>query len=155
SIDLTPTGGSSPYTYSWSNGATTQDLTGLGAGTYTVTLTDANGCTATTTVILTEPGILGDNFSLSTYAGGFNVTCVGNDGSIDLTVSGGATPYTYSWNNGATSEDLTNLSAGKYIVTITDVNGCSVIDSATLVQTGNLAVVLNSPPFGGTDEISC
>lgn len=121
-IDITISGGTAPFAYSWSNGPTTEDITGLSAGTFSVTVTDANGCTATANGTVNDlPGTL----SLD----GFNVTdeiCANNQGGIDITISGGTAPYSYNWSNGPTSEDISNLSTGSYDVTITDANGCSV-----------------------------
>ncbi|NDJ00142.1 hypothetical protein GWA97_13745, partial [Flavobacterium sp. LaA7.5] len=128
-VDLTVTGGTAPYTFVWNNTATTEDLTGLSAGTYDVTVTDANGCTATASVTVTEPTIL--------TAGGVatNVSCNGgNNGTVDLTVTGGTAPYTYAWSNTATTEDLTGLSAGTYDVTVTDANGCTATASVTVTE---------------------
>src|SRR5438093_13662995 len=90
SIDLTVSGGTPAYTYLWSNGATTEDLTNRPAGTYNVTITDANGCTITGGTTLTQPSAL---ILTNTKT---NVTCNGfNNGSINLTVSGGVSPYSY------------------------------------------------------------
>ena len=108
-IDLTVVGGTAPHTFLWSNGATTEDLTNLTAGTYTVTVTDANGFTATSSTTITQPPAL----VLTPIA--TDVQCNdGSDGDIDLTVSGGTAPYTYAWSNGATTQDLTNVPAGTY-----------------------------------------
>jgi hypothetical protein len=122
SIDLTVTGGTGSHTYAWSNGATTEDLSGLAAGSYSVTVTDANGCTASLgpiTISQTAPFTLSETH--------VNVSCFnGSNGSIDLTVTGGAGSYTYVWSpGGATTQDLTGLVAGSYSVTVTDDNGCS------------------------------
>jgi large repetitive protein len=100
--DLTVSGGTAPYNYSWSNAATTEDLTGLAAGTYTVTITDANGCSTTASVTITQPAS-----GLTAAISGTNVLCFGNaTGAADLTVSGGTAPYNYNWSNSATTEDL-------------------------------------------------
>src|SRR2546423_14841340 len=118
SIDLTVSGGLTPYTYAWSTGATSQDLSALGAGNYSVTVTDGNGCTAPLIVTITEAA---EMFSPATHV---TVLCNGQStGSIDLTVSGGVTPYTYAWSTGATSQGLSALGAGNYSVTGTDGNG--------------------------------
>ncbi|RXG20255.1 beta strand repeat-containing protein, partial [Leeuwenhoekiella aequorea] len=124
SIDLAVVGGTASYTYLWSNGATTEDLSGLTAGTYDVTVTDANGCTATASIQVNEPTIL-------TASGvATAVSCNGgSDASIDLAVVGGTTSYTYLWSNGATTEDLSGLTAGTYDVTVTDANGCTATAS--------------------------
>ncbi len=130
SIDLTVTGGTSPYTYSWTGGATTQDRTNLAAGTYTVTVTDANSCTKTISATITEPSAL----SLSTTK--TDATCGNSNGSIDLTVTGGTSPYTYNWGGGITTQDRTNLAAGTYTVTVTDANSCTKTVSATVNNIG-------------------
>jgi hypothetical protein len=128
SIDLTVTGGAAPYSYAWSNGATTQDLTGLVAGDYTVTVTDAGGCTAARSVAIAQPSA-----ALTLSATHVDVACFGSaTGSIDLTVTGGTPPYLHSWSNGATSEDLSGLVADVYSVTVTDASGCSAMRSVTI-----------------------
>ncbi|MBW2962683.1 beta strand repeat-containing protein, partial [Mesonia aestuariivivens] len=128
-IDLTVSGGTPPYTFVWSNTATTEDLTGLAAGTYEVTVTDDNGCTATESVEVTEPAVL------SASAVATNISCNGgNNGAVDLTVTGGTAPYTYAWNNTATTEDITGLTAATYSVTVTDSKGCTATSSITITE---------------------
>ena len=142
SIDLTVTGGTSPYTYLWSNNATIQDPLNLLAGTYSVTVTDANGCTATTSATITQPAAV---LALSTAQ--VNVLCNGNNsGSIDLSVTGGTSPYTYLWSNNATIQDPLNLVAGTYSVTVTDTNGCTATVSTTLIEPTTLILVTASTP---------
>ncbi len=126
-INLTVSGGTSPYTYSWSNGATTEDITGLAAGDYTVTITDANGCTTSLPVTVET-----DVSTITVTPVITNTTCTASIGAINLTVSGGTAPYTYSWSNGATTEDITGLAAGDYTVTITDANGCTTSKPVTV-----------------------
>ncbi|NBP30413.1 MAG: adhesin, partial [Flavobacteriia bacterium] len=129
SINLTVTGGTAPYTYAWSNNTTQEDPSNLAAGTYTVTVTDANGCTATTTVTITQPSNLTSSYTQ------VNVLCFGNGtGSINLTVSGGVAPYTYAWSNNTTQEDPQNLLAGVYTVVATDANGCTTTQTVTITQ---------------------
>lgn len=131
SIDLNPVGGTPSYSYSWSNGSGSQDPSGLSAGNYTVTITDANGCTSNAvTAIIGEPST-----PLSSTIAVVDAQCFGeNSGAIDLSPSGGTSPYTFAWNNGATSEDLNNVASGSYNVTITDNNGCTSTNSATINQ---------------------
>lgn len=149
-IDLTVSGGTSPYTYLWSNGNTTQDLTNIGAGTYTVTVTDANSCIASLSQTLTAPS------AISASAVVTNVTCSGgNNGAIDLTVSGGTSPYTYLWSNGTTTEDITGVVANTYSVVITDANGCTFNISSTISQPAlaltSSGIVTNVTCFNGND----
>ncbi|WP_299118178.1 Ig-like domain-containing protein, partial [uncultured Winogradskyella sp.] len=124
------TGGLGNFTYLWSNGETTQFISGLAAGTYTVTVSDIDtGCDSVSSTTVNEPTALSTGIAVT------DVACHGeNTGSLDLTVNGGTTDYTFLWSNGATTEDITNLSAGTYSVTITDANGCTITDSATVEQ---------------------
>jgi len=130
SINLTVTGGTAPYTYAWSNNTALEDPTGLAAGTYTVTVTDANGCTATTTVTITEPAS-----AVSVTTQSQNILCLNGTGSVSSTPSGGVSPYTYSWTNNATTQNITNLQAGSYTVTVQDANGCTAQSTGTVVTT--------------------
>ncbi|WP_207425768.1 gliding motility-associated C-terminal domain-containing protein, partial [Pedobacter sp. SYSU D00535] len=141
-IDITVTGGTAPYTYAWSNGATTEDLTGLAAGTYTVTVSDKNGITATTAATITEPSAL---LAVSVTSKTDVFVKGASTGAVDITVTGGTAPYTYSWSNGATTEDLTGVSAGTYTVTVTDKNGVATTASATITEpSALLAAVVTS-----------
>ncbi|MBI2270087.1 MAG: SprB repeat-containing protein, partial [Bacteroidetes bacterium] len=121
--------GTSPYIYSWSNGQTTQTATGLNASVYTVTVTDNTGCTSIrTTEIFNNTGNVSINTALQ------NILCPGgNTGSSTATGTGGTGPYIYSWINGQSNANATGLKTGTYIVTATDVNGCS--NAVTIVIT--------------------
>lgn len=126
-INLTVTGGTEPYTYQWSNGATTEDLENLATGSYSVTVTDANGCKATTSLFLRENNTLTLSYTVT------QTSCLDDGtGAINLNVGGGTAPYTFVWDNGATTEDLSNLTAGQYKVIITDSNGCSITTTITV-----------------------
>ena len=148
-IDLTATG-VSPFTYAWTDGAATEDRTGLAVGTYSVTVTDAQGCTASTSATITTPSVI-----LGVSATMTNVNCNGGTtGAINITATGGSTPYTYNWGGGITTEDRTALAAGTYSVTVTDANGCTVTLSKTIAQPAalNLSTVLTQVSCtGGTD----
>jgi len=121
--------GAPAFVYSWSNGSTTQDLSGLASGSYTLTLTDANGCTIVYTDSVSSP--------LSTLSSSSTVTDESapgaNDGIIDLQVAGGTSPYSYQWSNGATTQNISGVGSGPYSVTITDSNGCTLVQNLTLV----------------------
>ena len=128
------TGGTTPYTYAWSNAATTASITGVAAGTYSVTITDANGCLDTSSVTITQPESLIASASVDS-----NVTCFGYmDGSAYTSATGGTSPYTYSWTNGDTTSSITGLSIGNHTVTITDANGCSDTASVNISQLNDL-----------------
>ncbi|MCX6198674.1 MAG: gliding motility-associated C-terminal domain-containing protein [Bacteroidetes bacterium] len=135
SINLTVTGGTQPYSFVWSNGPTTEDISGLSAGTYTVSITDANGCLTTASAIVNEPAALTASITPT------NVSCFGgNDGATDLTVSGGTSPYSYLWSTFATTEDLVSLTAGNYVVIVTDAKGCQKITTTTVTQPTQIVV---------------
>jgi hypothetical protein len=221
-----PTGGVGTYTFLWSNGETTATITGLAVGTYTVTVTDANSCTATQTVAVTgvncaltvqvittdalcfgeSSGTAQANISgaagpveilwstgemtqliVGLVAGMYSVTvtdsagcivateaivgqpdallstCVatgetmedGNDGTITCSVAGGTAPYSFLWSNGDTTGALTGLAHGTYFATITDANGCTLFDTASVSQFAcllQLNLTLQSPTcFGDAD----
>ena len=148
SINGTPTGGTPPYSYTWSNGQTSEDISNLIAGNYSITTTDANGCSITTNFTVTQPIL-----PVQVSATQTSVSCAGgNNGTIDLSVSNGTAPYTYLWNNTATSEDLTNLTSGTYSVDVTDANGCSAQLSIIITEPSNpislSTTQFNVPCFG-------
>ncbi|MFH2140978.1 MAG: T9SS type A sorting domain-containing protein, partial [Bacteroidota bacterium] len=123
-VSLSASGGTPVYQYIWYNGIQPAVVTNLCPGTYTVTVTDAVGCTNSLPVIISGfPQITGLNEVIT------DATCGLSNGSIDITVSNGAPPFTYLWSNAATSEDLSLISTGTYSVTVTDVNGCTYTDS--------------------------
>ncbi|WP_299117172.1 Ig-like domain-containing protein, partial [uncultured Winogradskyella sp.] len=131
SIDITVSGGEPPYTYAWSNSSTNEDITNSAAGTYTVTVTDVNGCSISDDFTITQP----TEELTSVISSTTDVLCNGdNTGAIDLTISGGTAPYTVLWNNGSSDQDISDLIAGDYDVTITDANGCIITNQATITQ---------------------
>ncbi|MBK8845742.1 MAG: hypothetical protein IPO27_03915 [Bacteroidetes bacterium] len=142
-----PSGGTSPYTYVWSNSGTDASQTGLVAGTYTVTVTDANGCTATCSYTVTEPALLVGNCS------GTNVSCSGgSDGSAISAPTGGTSPYTYVWSNTGSNASITGLMAGTYTVTVTDANGCTATCEYSVTQPAAIVAGCsgtNNVCFGG------
>ncbi len=136
-VDIEVTGGTAPYTYQWHNGQTTKDLFGVTGGPYSVTVTDASGCSTTLEGNLGQPDAIQVTETL------MNGAC-GEKGAIDIFVSGGTAPYTYNWNTGATTEDLTNLVTGSYTITVTDANNCEANLTVTVSNSGDINIDLTS-----------
>lgn len=122
SVNFSVSGGNNPYMFIWSNGATTEDLSNVPPGSYSVTVTDANGCTAELTVNVND-NINNPNLSATVVA---NTSCNTGNGSINLTVTP-AGSYGYTWSNGATTEDIGDLPVGSYTVTVTQGLTCSSV----------------------------
>lgn len=129
--------GTAPYSFAWTNGATMDSLMNVGAGTYAVLVTDANGCTALSSVMVSEPDAIASMEIATdiTCNGLADGTCNGlADGTAMTTVTGGTGAYTYAWSNAATTDALTGLAAGTYDVTATDANGCMTTGTATVEE---------------------
>ncbi len=132
SINVTTTGGKIPYSYIWSTGTTSEDLSGLTAGIYQVTVTDTYGCSATASYVVD------DGYSLVLSADVSHSNCYGDsNGNINLSVMGGVQPYSYAWSNGATTQDISGLVAGNYGITVSDGNGCTQSDFYTVYHALN------------------
>jgi len=132
--------GQSPFTFLWNTVPvqTTETAVGLCAGSYSVTVTDGAGCTASMPALVSQP------LELATSANITNASCTGcTDGALDLTVSGGTAPYQYLWSNGASTEDILNVGAGNYSVCVTDAYQCVqcdtflVLDPSTGISTAS------------------
>lgn len=171
SITLSVTGGNGTSTYKWSNNATTKDINNLGAGEYTYTVTDANGCTASAKVTLADPSIALDITNITPVGPACSTTK--DNGTINITVIGGKTPYKFAWTgpNGYTSsnEDISGLKAGTYKVTITDAANATKTSSDIILADGPALVIngtvknetrlgndgsITLTPTGGTPPIS-
>lgn len=151
-IDLTVTGGLAPILVAWTgpNGYTSnsQDITGLEAGTYVVAVLDAAGCLTVDSIEVIQPSV-----PLWTNIQRTNVTCNGDaNGAADLTVTGGTAPYTYQWSLPAVTEDISMLPPGVYTVTVTDSNGCVIVDSTTITEPAPITVGFNSYPVACAGE---
>lgn len=136
------TGGTQPYTFDWdsaSGNQITQTATNLCPGTYGVMITDANGCTTSTAATITEPNML------TIAASSVPTTCQAcTDGSATASVTGGTPSYSYLWSpSGQTTQTATNLGAGSYTVTVTDAQGCTIMD--TVVVNSPTGIVSNAP----------
>lgn len=138
SIDVTLTNGTAPYTYTWNNGASTEDITDLGAGNYHATIYDANGCQTFTGATILGPG---SPLALSSITSDKNCNGGVTDGEIQLFTEGGTAGYSYLWSNGMTTPTISNLDVGTYSVTVTDANNCQAVLSATINQPAALQIV--------------
>ncbi len=128
-----PSGGTAPYTYLWNNAQTTQTATGLSNGVYSCVVTDANGCSGTTSVTLSNSNMPVVNFNYTPPL------CYGSgNGAVSAVVSGGTSPYSYLWSTTQTTAGITNVAAGSYNLTVTDANGCTTTATATVVQPAKL-----------------
>ncbi len=131
------TGGTSPYSYSWNNGASTDSLSNLIEGTYCVTITDINNCSVDTCIVVGPPGC---QLTLSLQLD--QPSCAGeNNGSATATTSGGTPPYTYSWSSSSNTTNVeTNLQAGVYTVTVSDTAGCDAVQTFEILDGPDLAI---------------
>lgn len=135
-IVTTTSGGVLPYTYSWSSGGNMAIESGLPAGTFTLTVTDANGCTTQSSAALTEPTVLSVSFSDTTH-----VLCFGDStGSATALAAGGTLPVAYNWSNGDTGAVAGNLPSGMYVVSATDANNCVAVDSVLLSEPSSITI---------------
>ena len=145
----TLTGGTTPYTYLWTGGSTNAIATGLTAGSFTLNVTDMNGCTATASTIVTQPNALVVSTSVTT-----NVLCNGGStGSALSSVTGGLSPYTYLWERGSLSNaNVTGLSAGAFTLRVQDANGCSATATASITQSTAIGITSASTPDNGSTK---
>ncbi|MCG8327809.1 MAG: cohesin domain-containing protein [Chitinophagales bacterium] len=128
-IEVIPSGGTPPYTFSWNFGATANPECNLPAGFYEVTVTDVNGCVAVGAVTVQEPPALDIEIIIDQHP-----TCeTSSNGILSVVITGGVAPYAYTWATGETISPITNLAPGIYSITVVDVNGCSIIDQVELV----------------------
>ncbi len=134
-------GGTPPYTYSWTSGSSTSTASSLSAGTYTLTLHDANGCSISPTVTITEPP------ALTVAVTGPAVLCANTNGTLTATVTGGTSPYVYAWNTGATTSSIsvTPVLSVTDTVYITDANGCKTSGTFTIILGPPLTVTVSGP----------
>jgi gliding motility-associated-like protein len=141
SATISVTNGNSPYTYSWNNAQTTASISNLGPGSYTVTVTNAGGCTAQQVVTITQPP------AITASAVSTNTNCGNASGSATVSASGGTGTLTYSWApSGGTNAAATGLAAGNYTCTVTDANGCTSQQTVTINASSGITLTANSNP---------
>lgn len=144
SITITTAGGTPPYIFLWNNGSNSSVLTGLSAGIYTVTVTDAQQCRVVKPVNITQPN------PLMVFFDSLVISCNGaNDGRITAVVTGGTLPYSYLWNTGETSQSIVDLIPGNYTVTVTDGNLCTASHFLSLTEPAPLQLSINP------QDVSC
>ena len=144
SIDATFSGGTQPYTFDWSNGETTEDISNLGAGQYTLIVSDSNNCSIFDTITITQTSY---NLLVSATTSNYNnyqISCNGGVDSITTIVSGGSPGYSYLWSDGQTTPTASNLVAGNYTITVTDSNSCDY----------TISITLNEPPLLSNNVVS-
>jgi hypothetical protein len=141
SITSTASGGSGPFTYAWTPSGSGANQSNLGPGTYAVTVTNGNGCTATNEVTLTAPPELE-----AAIVGSNNIDCNNPTGNADLEVSGGTPGYTYNWSNGSSVQDPTFNAGGTFTVTVTDAKNCTQTASVTINANTTLPTATIAPP---------
>ena len=122
-------GGTAPYSFSWSNGSNAELADNLSTGIVSVNVTDANGCIATATAEVEQPDMLTANVLITNQE-----SCVGNDGSAEIMVTGGIPAYTILWSNGNEGAELNNAGAGLYEVLVSDANGCTIYTTAEIAN---------------------
>ncbi len=136
-------GGVAPYTYSWTNGSTTDSAVNLSAGTYTLTLKDANGCSLTASATITQPA------QLTVHVTGPQTICANSSGTLKAIVGGGTAPYTFSWNGGpptsADSDVVIPANSQTYTVNVTDANGCQTVGQFTVILGPPLTITTKGP----------
>jgi len=158
-VNLTVSGGVAPYNYLWSNGAVTEDISGLAEGYYTVNVFDANGCNIIDSVRIYMPPPLEYNKDLSDF-NGYNISCYGQkNGSIEIIPTSGVPPFIYNWsgpNGTATTKNISDLQAGQYNLVITDSNNCYAAETFNLTEPARLGMILSlSTSTAGGYNINC
>jgi len=149
SATATITGGTGPFSYTWSTVPlqTNATATGLGLGTYTVIISDVHNCSATDTITITQPAVLSASILPANIK---NVTCFGDsNGSAIVTTTGGTKPYSYLWTDGEKFDTSKMLKAGNYTVTVTDAHNCVTTTTVTITQPTQLTVT------SGTTAATC
>jgi gliding motility-associated-like protein len=148
-IELFIEGGLAPYTYSWNTRNRNSKLKNVKAGTYTVTINDASGCSVTQEYLVKEPEAMKINFQLSVFSNNHNISETGKkDGEILVNITGGTLPYSFLWSNGSNSAEMNELPAGIYQLTVTDANGCELNQTIELTEPASIQIPNGFSPNG-------
>lgn len=149
-IALTVSGGSGSYMYNWSNGSDSKDISGLGEGSYTVTVTDGSGCSVTHDAQIGEAEYTVE-ISATTNYNGFDISCFGEmNGSLRAVAKFGKSPYNYKWSTGEETETINNVGGGEYSVTATDADGKTTTSKYIVNEPERLkATIVTEPSNGG------
>jgi gliding motility-associated-like protein len=138
SIEVLVTAGYPPYSFQWSNSSTSNIIDSLASGTYSLTISDQQGCMRTENISVDNPP------AIMTLLSTNNLSCSNiNDGEVSLFITGGSPPYSYLWSNFQSTQNIDSLTAGTYAVTVTDIKGCSVIDSAVIDNSAEMQINFN------------
>ncbi len=160
SIEAIINRGTPPYSFVWSGSnnfvSYSRYITGLGVGTYVIDVTDAANNTYRASTDIEEPKALELNLNPTVLDGQVNISCQGcNNGKINIDNGGGAPPYNYHWSNNSTAESITQLGAGTYSLTLTDINGCTISKSTTLIEPSPLHVISITSPVRHGYNLFC
>ena len=152
SVAATVQGGTTPYSYQWSNGASLPNISGISSGTYSITVTDQKGCSTNSSIALTQPGEIITTVSPDAY-----IRC-DSTGAVYASATGGTGTLIYSWSNGVLNDTSAVSNSGSYLVSVSDSLGCTVVDTAFVKPLGSsLELVLNAPAhtcFGDSAQIT-
>ncbi len=147
SAEANITSGTAPFSYNWSTGSTSSAISGLCAGTYTVTVSDADGCPVVKMINVGSPT------EISLAASATNANCGANDGTASASATAGNGGFSYTWSNGAMGDNINGLTAGTYMVTATDINGCTAVTTVTVATTGSsMTATTTSSPTSCSDS---
>ena len=130
SIDISPSGGSPPYSFNWSNNSTSEDIAQLGFGNYSLFMVDSMGCTSTGNYFVNAP-LSPIQFQVLNND---TICWNGQSGALDIEILGGSPPYQYLWSNGSTVQDIQQLAAGNYQLTVVDSNNCSIVFQEAIIS---------------------
>lgn len=154
-MEAFPVNGFGAYTYLWDHGPATRAVSGLGQGTYAVTVTDDYGCSARNELLISDPATMQLNFTKTSYNGS-DLSCHNDaDGEVQLNVVNGIAPYIYSWSEGSDTQNISGLTAGNYTVTVTDQNNCVQTNIVTINNPPPLTLDLQHPIDRNGFDISC